>query len=97
MGPAETIRDARRKADLSRPALAERVGIPDSELAAYEAGTEVPDPETFNWIVSCARLDRGKELEALLELAEQFPVQHSPDIEFPIFPGEPSRSGRLPA
>ena len=85
MALAEIIRNARRQAGLSLPALAERVGIPDSELAAYEAGTEVPDPETFDWIVSCARLDRGKELEALLELAEQFPVQHSPDLEYPIF------------
>lgn len=85
MAPAEIIRNTRRKAGLSLPALAERVGIPDSELAAYEAGTEVPDTETFDWIVSCARLDRGKELEALLELAEQFPVRHSPDLEYPIF------------
>lgn len=85
MGPAEIIRNARRKADLSRPALAERAGIPDSELAAYEAGAEVPDPETFDWIVSCARLDRGREMEALLELAEHFPVQHSPDLEYPVF------------
>lgn len=85
MAPAEIIRNIRRKAGLSLPALAERVGIPDSDLAAYEAGTDVPDTETCDWIVSCARLDRGKELEALLELAEQFPIRHSPDLEYPIF------------
>ena len=85
MALAEIIRTARQRADLTLPALAERVGIPDSEMAAYEAGTKTPDPETLDWIVTSARFDRGKELEALLELAEQFPARHSPEIEYPVF------------
>ena len=79
------IRDARQEADLSLLALAERVGTPNSELAAYEAGTVTPDPETLDWIMSCATFDRGEELAAVLELAEQFPARHSPTLEYPVF------------
>ena len=79
------IRAARQRAAFSLPALAERVGIPESQLAAYEAGTATPDPETLDWIMSCASFDRGEELAALLELAEQFPTRHSPALEYPVF------------
>lgn len=85
---ADKVRQARRDARLSLPALAERVGIPDSELAAYEEGSLKPDTELFDWIVSCARLDRGRELEALLDLAEQLPASHTDhtdDLEYPVF------------
>ena len=85
VAPAEMIRDARRRAALSLPALAERVGIPNSELAAYEAGTATPDPAKLDWIISCATFDRGEELAAVLELAEQFPVRHSSTLEYPVF------------
>ena len=79
------IRGARQKAGLSLPALAERVGIPSSDLQAYEAGRTIPDAETLDWIVSCATFDRGEELAALPELAEQFPVRHSPTLDYPVF------------
>lgn len=79
------IRTARQRAALSLPAHAERVGIPKSQLAAYEAGTATPDTEILDWIMSCANFDRGEELAALLELAEQFPTRHSPTLEYPVF------------
>ena len=85
VAPAETIRGARQRAGLSLPALAERVGVPSSEMEAYEAGRKIPDAETLDWIVSCATFDRGEELAALLELAEQFPVRHSSTLEYPVF------------
>lgn len=83
--PAEQIRDARRRANLSLPALAERVGVPPSELEAYETGTETPEPDALDWIMVCADFDPGAELEAVLELAEQFPARHSSDLEYPVF------------
>ena len=85
MSPETTIRRARRRAGLSLPALAERAGVPVDDMVAYEAGTKTPDPEAFDWIVTCARFDRGEELEALLELAEQFPAQNDSDLEYPVF------------
>lgn len=54
-------------------------------MEAYEAGTETPDSETLDWIVTCARFDRGEELETLLELAEQFPSRSHAELEYPVF------------
>jgi len=82
---AEMIRTARLRAGLSLPAHAERVGIPESQLVAYEAGTATPNNEILDWIMSCARFDRGEELASLLELTEQFPTRHSPTLEYPAF------------
>ena len=85
MAPSEIIRSARQRAGLSLRALAERVGIPHSAMGAYESGAETPDAETLDWIITCATLDRGEELAALLELAEQLPTRHSPTLEYPVF------------
>ena len=85
MGPAETIREARRRAGLPLRAMAVRAGVEPAKLEAYESGAEVPDPDTLDWIVACADFDRGEELAALLELAEQFPVRFSPTLEYPVF------------
>ena len=85
MASAEMIRGARHRSGLSLPALAERVGIPNSEMAAYETGTKTPDPKILDWILTCAALDRGEELEALLELAEQFPARYRSTLEYPVF------------
>ena len=54
-------------------------------MQAYKAGRTIPDAETLDRIVSCATFDRGEELEALLQLAEQFPVQHSSTLDYPVF------------
>ena len=85
MASAEMIRGARHRSGLSLAALAVRVGIPNSEMAAYETGTKTPDPEILDWILTCAALDRGEELEALLELAEQFPARYRSTLEYPVF------------
>lgn len=85
MGPGEMIRSARRQAGLSLPALAERVGVPEEDVIAYEAGAKNPDTELLEWIIRCATFDRGEELAAVLELAEQFPARHGPELEYPVF------------
>ena len=85
MSPDELIHSARQEAGLSLSALAVRVGIPDSELAAYETGTEIPDPGTLDWIMCCATFDPGEELAALLQLGEQFPARYSPTLQYPVF------------
>lgn len=85
MDPAETVREARRRIGLPLRAMAVRVGIEPSTLESYESGAEVPDPGMLDWIVTCADFDRGEELAALLELAEQFPVRFSPTLEYPVF------------
>ena len=79
------IRSARRQAGLSLPALAERVGVPTEDVVAYEAGTKTPDTGMLDWILGCATVDRGEELAAVLELAEQFPARHGPELEYPVF------------
>jgi transcriptional regulator with XRE-family HTH domain len=35
-------------------------------------------------------LDRGDELRQVLELAEQFPARHSPEMTAPVFPRRPT-------
>jgi transcriptional regulator with XRE-family HTH domain len=45
------LREARRKADLSKAELARRVGINDSAISHYEKGRAAPGKET------CARLE----------------------------------------
>lgn len=85
MVPGEMIRSARRQAGLSLPALAERVGVPPEDVMAYEEGVKTPDTELLGWIISCATFDRGEELAAVLELAEQFPARHGPELDYPVF------------
>ena len=85
MAPGEMIRSARRQAGLSLPALAERVGVPAEDVMAYEAGAKTPDAEMLDWIIRCATFDRGEELAAVLELAEQFPARHGSELEYPVF------------
>ena len=84
--------------------LARRAGTSHSAVSAYETGRRTPATTTLERIVRaagfaldaalCRRVygdndDRGAELEAVLLLAEEFPVRHSPELDGPVF-------GRLP-
>jgi len=98
---AVIIRRARRAAALSLRELAELAGTSHSTLAAYEAGTKAPSVVTLDRIVRAAgfslettlapraEISRGEELEAVLQLAEQFPARHHATIDYPPFPCAP--------
>ncbi len=85
MAAAERIPAARRRSGISLPALAQRAGLPKALLGAYESAGRTPDPETLDWIVTCASFDPCEELEAVLELVEHLPTRHSPTLEYPVF------------
>lgn len=111
MSAATTIRRSRRRSQLSLRRLAERAGTSHSAIAAYEAGRNDPSTGTLERLVRAAGfsldirlerrirsadgMERGDELAAVLELAEQFPARHSRDIDAPAFgwTGPTGRSG----
>ena len=86
---------------MSLRALAARAGTSHATLSAYENGRVDPTAAVLSRIVEAAGcslettllgsppefegLTRGDELLAVLELAEQFPARHAPDLEFPRF------------
>ncbi len=95
------IRTARRRSQLSLRALAVRAGTSHATLSAYESGRVDPTTTVFLRIIGATGhsvestllgsppeaegLPRGEELIAVLELAEQFPARHAPELEFPPF------------
>ncbi len=103
---AVVIRTARSRAGLTLRELAARARTSHSAIASYEAGRKTPSTATLNRIVEAAgfaldwelhrrvrgdgRLDRGTELAAVLDLAEEFPARHSPTLEYPVFGRCPS-------
>ncbi len=86
---------------MSLRALAARAETSHATLSAYENGRVDPTTAVLSRIVEAAGcsleatllgspqefegLARGDELLAVLELAEQFPARHAPDLEFPRF------------
>ena len=101
MDAARAIRRARSRAGLSLRGLARLAGTSHSTLAAYEAGRKVPTVDTLVRIVRAAGYEfdvrlapvvggadpaaRGRELEDVLGLAEQFPARHEPALTYPVF------------
>jgi len=99
--PAEVLSSARRHAGLSLRAAAARASTSHATLAAYEKGRKVPSISTYLRILESygyaadielsPRIremdgyDRGEELEAVLELAEQFPARHTKTLRYPRF------------
>jgi transcriptional regulator with XRE-family HTH domain len=99
---ASTLRRVRQRSGLTLRALAARADTSHSTLAAYESGRKVPTVETLDRIVRAAgyeldielkpavggvdRAARGRELAAVLDLAEQFPARHARVLDFPVFP-----------
>ena len=95
---AQAVREARRRAGLSLRDLAARAHTSHSTLSAYESGQKVPSVATLERILRAAGFaldltlvpraaDRGRELEAVLELAGHFPARHAPTLDYPRFPG----------
>lgn len=101
MDAATTIRRLRQRSGLSLRALARRAGTSHATLSAYESGRKVPSVDTLDRIARAAgfdldvalepRLDaeeladRGDELAAVLDLAEQFPARHRGQMTYPKF------------
>lgn len=99
MDIAALIRDERSRSGLTLRALASAAGTSHSTLSAYEHGTKEPSLATLERILTAAgaRLSlgvvqrlapseqRGDELEQVLDLAEQFPADHAPRLEYPVF------------
>lgn len=102
---ATTLRDARRRADMTLRELAAAAGTSHSALAAYESGAKTPNVATFLRVIRAAgfapdialrrrhhgteSMPRGEELEAVLRLAAEFPARHAPTLEAPVFPRLP--------
>jgi transcriptional regulator with XRE-family HTH domain len=98
---ADTLRLARSRAGLSLRDLARRAGTSHSTLAAYEHGRKAPTVPTFLRILAACGfatdfqlslrvrerdgLDRGRELEDVLDLAAQFPSRPGRTIRYPKF------------
>jgi transcriptional regulator with XRE-family HTH domain len=99
------IRAARQRSSLSLRDLGREAGTSHSTIAAYEAGRKQPSVDTFVRLLRAAGFEldqglvpavggvdpaaRGRELEAVLELAAQFPARHTPHLEAPIFGRSP--------
>jgi transcriptional regulator with XRE-family HTH domain len=99
---ARVISDARRRAGLTIRDLARRAQTSHSAVSAYESGAKAPNTATLERIVEACgfnlkselvprgpfedRVARGREIQRVLELAEEFPTEHRRTI-----------SGRFPA
>ena len=94
------IRSARRRGGLTLRQLAARAGTSHSTLSAYEHGRTTPTVATLERILEAAgftadvrleptafddRVERGRELVQVLELAAEFPSRHDADLRFPRF------------
>lgn len=99
MDGAALIREARHRSGLTQRQLARRAETSHSTLAAYETGSKSPNLTTLVRIVEAAgfevrpdlqplgpfvdRRARGDALEAVLQLAEAFPVRHRRKLAYP--------------
>ena len=98
---ATVLRRARLRARLSLRAAAKRAATSHATLAAYEKGRKAPTVTTYLRLLNAYGyaadielsprvrerdgLARGAELEAVLELAEQFPARHTKKLTYPRF------------
>ncbi|MCB0964653.1 MAG: helix-turn-helix transcriptional regulator [Acidimicrobiales bacterium] len=101
MDVATTLRRVRQRAGLSLRGLAARAGTSHATIAAYEHGRKVPTADTLDRLIRAAgfeadlrlvpavggpdALARGRELEEVLGLAEQFPARHDDHLAYPVF------------
>jgi len=95
------LKNARLKARLSLRELAARASTSHSTIAAYEQGRKAPGIDVYIRLLNACGADlnlvnsprlhfpeareRGKELEEVLNLAEQFPARHKSHIQYPRF------------
>lgn len=102
MDVSRVLRLCRRHAGASLRRAAEAAGTSHPTWSAYEHGRLSPSVETLDRLVRStgntlevtvvARIDdpeRGAELEAVLDLAEQFPARHDPTLRAPVFGARP--------
>lgn len=94
---AETLRAARRRAEMSQRALAIAAGVPPSVVAAYECGARQPSAQTLARLVRAtgARLavldpdeqqQRQKQLvEMVVAAATALPHRPAGELEYPTF------------
>lgn len=96
------VRSARQRATLSQRALADRAGVSQPVIAAYEAGRRQPSLPMLLRLVHATghRIDlglrprrtlpddveAGRELVRVLELADQLPRSHRRTLAFPRLP-----------
>lgn len=96
------LREARLRAGLTQRALAERAGVAQPVIAAYEAGRRQPSVPTLLRLVRAAGqrldlslrprrslpddVDAGRELVRVLGLADQLPRRHRRTLTFPPLP-----------
>jgi transcriptional regulator with XRE-family HTH domain len=93
------LKYARKKSGLSSRALAKLAGTSHSTILAYEGGKKTPSTTTFLRFLHACNFSvdfllsprirgeednpRGKELEEVLNLAEQFPAKHETHLQYP--------------
>lgn len=99
---AKVLREARHRGGLTQRALAERAGVSQPVIAAYEAGRRQPSLPMLLRLVRAAgqRVElrvlpsrvlpdderAGRELVRVLELADHLPQAHRRTIAFPRLP-----------
>src|SRR5436309_9519413 len=101
MTPATLLREARRRSGLTIRQLARRARTSHSAIAAYESGAKSPNSATLRRLIAACgfdieptlrplaafenRLERGRELVEVLDLAGEFPSRHrSLSRRFPV-------------
>jgi len=95
------LRQARQASGLSLRELGSRAGTSHSTILAYEQGKKVPSAEVLlrllhacGYELTCQHsprlhfydpMARGKELEEVLNLAEQFPSRIAKELRYPRY------------
>jgi transcriptional regulator with XRE-family HTH domain len=100
MHAAALIRSTRCRAGLSQRELARRARTSAAAVCQYERGERVPRVDTLVRLLAVAggelvldvrptpRVDveaNGRDLEAVLELADALPQRHDPELRYPPF------------
>lgn len=95
------VRSCRQEAGLSQRQLAERAGTSAAAVSLYEGGVRVPRTDTLIRLIAAAGatlslraepappgidlVANGRDLEDLLELADNLPQRSSAQLEAPPF------------
>jgi len=101
MDAGHLVRTARRRAGLTQAALAERAGVSQPVIAAYERSRREPTLPTLRKLVRAAGFDldlelvpartlpdadaAGRTLVEALDLASAIPRRRRPEVELPRF------------
>jgi transcriptional regulator with XRE-family HTH domain len=106
---ADLLRTARREAGLTQLELAERSGIRQSVISAYERSRRQPSVAALERLLTAMGLrlslvrdaeqpllpyDAGRRLIDVLGLADAMPTKHTADLAYPPFAGGPQAAAR---